>query len=73
MLALFDALRDRGVTNMKATLECGSLECDIPPRAPNELPKTQEERERLMKDPRTPKEIIERMAEEDEQDLYAAS
>lgn len=74
MLAFVDGLRDRGVQQVRVKFRSGAeLELVIAPRAANELPVTNEERTKLMNDPTTPAEVKERIAEEDERDLFASA
>lgn len=76
MLAILDQLRDRGVTHVELKMTNGEelldIKCNLAPLAPLELPISQEERQRLMNDPKTPAEIRERIAQEDEEDLYGS-
>lgn len=73
LIELVDQLRDRGVTYVKARLGEVELECNLPPRGMAELPVSQTERDRMLSDPKVPQEIKERIAQEDEEDLYGAT
>jgi hypothetical protein len=74
LLKFLDGCRARGVLAIEAEFSSGvKVKANMMALQQNELPADPEARKRLLDDPRTPEEVKQRLAAEDEEDLFASA